>query len=113
MEAGAMQTLYERLLPVFSKKQLMENVPMSRYTTLHLGGPAQLLCEPDGPEQLSAAFQAARELDVPVTLIGNGSNLLVKDGGIRGLVVHLGERFSEVSDPAPLHFQGHGGPGHP
>ena len=102
MEAGAMQTLYERLLPVFSKKQLMENVPMSRYTTLHLGGPAQLLCEPDGPEQLSAAFQAARELDVPVTLIGNGSNLLVKDGGIRGLVVHLGERFSEVSDPAPL-----------
>ena len=40
MEAGAMQTLYERLLPVFSKKQLMENVPMSRYTTLHLGGPA-------------------------------------------------------------------------
>ena len=75
---------------------------MSRYTTLHLGGPAQLLCEPDGPEQLSAAFQAARELDVPVTLIGNGSNLLVKDGGIRGLVVHLGERFSEVSDPAPL-----------
>lgn len=102
MEAGAMQTLYERLLPVFSKKQLMENVPMSRYTTLHLGGPAQLLCEPDGPEQFSAAFQAARELDVPVTLIGNGSNLLVKDGGIRGLVVHLGERFSEVSDPAPL-----------
>ena len=102
MEAGAMQTLYERLLPVFSKKQLMENVPMSRYTTLHLGGPAQLLCEPDGPEQLSAAFQAARELDVPVTLIGNGSNLLVKDGGIRGLVIHLGERFSEVSDPAPL-----------
>ena len=60
METGAMQALYERLLPLFSKKQLMENVPMSRYTTLHLGGPAQLLCEPDGPEQLSAAFQAAR-----------------------------------------------------
>ena len=46
METGAMQALYERLLPLFSKKQLMENVPMSRYTTLHLGGPAQLLCEP-------------------------------------------------------------------
>lgn len=102
METGAMQALYERLLPLFSKKQLMENVPMSRYTTLHLGGPAQLLCEPDGPEQLSAAFQAARELNVPVTLIGNGSNLLVKDGGIRGLVIHMGERFSEVSEPAPL-----------
>lgn len=48
METGAMQALYERLLPLFSKKQLMENVPMSRYSTLHLGGPASFCASRTG-----------------------------------------------------------------
>ena len=53
-------------------------------------------------EEVSAAFAAARSLDVPVTLVGNGSNLLVRDGGVRGLVIHIGDEFSAVSDPVPL-----------
>ena len=83
-------------------RQIIENAPMSRYTTLRLGGPADVLCEVGSAEELSAALAAARSLDVPVTLVGNGSNLLVRDGGVRGLVIHIGDAFSAVSDPVPL-----------
>ncbi len=102
MDAATCDQLTERLRESFSKKQLMENAPMSRYTTLRLGGPADLLCEITSVEQLSAALSAAGELGVAVTVVGNGSNLLVRDGGIRGLVIHLGDGFSEISDPVPL-----------
>lgn len=65
------------------------NAPMARYTTLHLGGPADLLACPDKPEQVQLLLKEAHALDVPTIIIGNGSNLLVKDGGIRGLVIRL------------------------
>lgn len=102
MDAAARQRLLEALRRDFSKKQLSELAPMSRYTTLRLGGPADVLAEPATVEQLRAALLAAKEQQAPVTLIGNGSNLLVRDGGIRGLVIRLAENFSEVSDPVPL-----------
>ncbi len=62
---------------------------MARYTTLHLGGPADLLASPDQPEQVPLLLTEAHRAGVPVTIIGNGSNLLVKDGGIRGLVIRM------------------------
>lgn len=69
--------------------KLIRSAPMAQYTTLRLGGPADMLAEPATPQQLTALLQAAHDLDVPVTLIGHGSNLLVKDGGIRGLVIRI------------------------
>ena len=62
---------------------------MARYTTLHLGGPADLLATPREPEELQLLLEEARRLAVPLTLMGQGSNMLVKDGGIRGLVVRI------------------------
>lgn len=102
MEQEALSRLMEKLQKAFGKKQLFETVPMSRYTTLHLGGPAQLLCEPSSTEQIALALTAAAEEQAPVTILGNGSNMLVKDGGLRGLVIHLGDAFSQISDPVPL-----------
>ena len=100
------QTVREQLLKTLGesmpKKQVMEFAPMSRYTTLKLGGPAEVLCEVTSAEEICAALAAANGLDVPVTLLGNGSNLLVKDGGIRGLVIHIGDGFNQISDPIPL-----------
>ena len=61
------------------------NAPMARYTTLHLGGPADLLACPDKPEQVQLLLKEAHALDVPTIIIGNGSNLLVKDGGIQAV----------------------------
>ena len=78
-----------RLQTADATLRLMRNAPMARYTTLHLGGPASLLACPDKPEQVQLLLKEAHALDVPVIIIGNGSNLLVKDGGIRGLVIRL------------------------
>lgn len=71
---------------------------MARYTTLHLGGPADLLATPREPEELQLLLEEARRLAVPLTLMGQGSNMLVRDGGIRGLVVRIasGMRGVEV-----------------
>lgn len=69
--------------------KMIAMAPMAQYTTLRLGGPADLLAEPGSPQQLQQLLKEAHELDIPVTLMGHGSNLLVKDGGIRGLVIRL------------------------
>lgn len=63
------------------------NVPMSRYTTWRIGGPADLLVVPRSVEELETAVHWAGEEGLPVTVVGAGSNLLVLDGGIRGLVI--------------------------
>ena len=102
MMAQRLENVYRVLREVFTPQQLERSVPMSRYTTLRLGGPADLLASPASVEQLSRALKAAREEELPVTIIGNGSNLLVRDGGIRGLVIRLGEGFGAVTEPTPL-----------
>ena len=74
--------------------RVLENAPMSRYTTFRVGGPADVLFLPASVEELQTALAAAKAQGIPVCLIGNGSNLIVRDGGIRGLVIVLGEPFS-------------------
>ena len=76
--------------------RVLENAPMSRYTTFRVGGPADVLFVPASVEELQEALAAAKAKGIPVCLIGNGSNLIVRDGGIRGLVIALGEPFSEL-----------------
>jgi UDP-N-acetylmuramate dehydrogenase len=61
--------------------------PMSRYTTFRIGGPADFLVTAVNAEQVQAANEWAARAGVPVTVVGGGSNLLVGDGGIRGLVL--------------------------
>mgnify|MGYP005847934457 CR=1 FL=1 len=61
--------------------------PMSRRTTFRIGGPADAVVEPGTRESLAALLYAARSAGLPVFLLGGGANLLVRDGGIRGLVV--------------------------
>lgn len=102
MADSTREKLLNALKQTLPKKQITEDAPMSRLTTLRLGGPADVLVQPASVEQIALAFQAAEEAGAPVTIVGNGSNLLVRDGGIRGLVLQLGDNFSEVSDPVPL-----------
>jgi UDP-N-acetylmuramate dehydrogenase len=58
-------------------------------TTKKVGGPAEFFVEPRTPEELAAVFAAARECDLPVRYLGSGANLLVRDPGVRGAVIHL------------------------
>ncbi len=81
--------LESRLRKADGQLSLVRNALMARYTTLHLGGPADLLACPTTPSQVQLLLKAAYELDVPAIIIGNGSNLLVRDGGVRGLVIRM------------------------
>lgn len=63
--------------------------PLARHTSLRIGGPADALVCPDSEAQLNTLLQWARETRTPYFVIGAGTNLLVRDGGIRGLVIHL------------------------
>lgn len=65
------------------------NVPMAALTTLKLGGPADLVLEPENEIQTAKILKAAACEHVPVLPVGRGSNLLVKDGGIRGCVLSM------------------------
>ncbi len=79
--------------------RLTPDAPIGPLTWFRVGGPAEVLFRPADAEDL-AAFLAALPRDVPVTTIGVGSNLLVRDGGIRGVVVRLGRGFAEIkADP--------------
>lgn len=69
---------------------------MSRYTTFRVGGPADIMIQPSSAEEVAAALKTAKEMNVPSFVMGNGSNLLVRDGGIEGVVVLLGERMSDI-----------------
>lgn len=67
--------------------------PMKNYTSFHIGGNADCIIFPETEEQLSNAVRLIRQLNLPITFLGRGSNLLVRDGGIRGVVVQLGSDF--------------------
>ena len=72
------------------------NADLSGKSWFRTGGPAEVLFEPEDAEDLQL-FLAERPSDVPVTVIGFGSNLLVRDGGIDGVVVVLGDAFTNVA----------------
>jgi len=76
--------------------EFVKNFPMAHLTSLGVGGPAELLCRPRSVADIQEALRYAREHQLPVTVIGYGSNLLVTDKGIRGLVIQLAEHFAQA-----------------
>lgn len=71
--------------------------PLAKRTTLRVGGPAEIYVEPADEAELATVLRFCREHDVPFFLLGRGSNLLIRDGGIRGVVIHLGApAFSQI-----------------
>ncbi len=71
--------------------------PMAKHTTFKIGGPADLLVYAGSFSQLRGILTACRENQVPVQLLGNGSNILVSDKGIRGVVVQLAGDFNRIT----------------
>ena len=70
--------------------------PLKRYTAWKIGGPADALLEPKTVDDLISATEKARAHDVPVTILGGGTNVLVRDGGIRGLTIRLAKSLRDV-----------------
>jgi UDP-N-acetylmuramate dehydrogenase len=73
-----------------------EGEPLSRHTTWKVGGPADLLVYPKNERELEETMRVIRRHQLPWTVIGRGSNLLVRDGGIRGVVIKLDEGFTHL-----------------
>lgn len=88
------QTLLDRLPKV--RGRYAANVPLGPITWFRVGGPAEVMFRPADEDDL-AQFLAGKPDDVPVTVLGVGSNLLVRDGGVPGVVVRLGRGFAVIA----------------
>lgn len=91
-----MERLEKLLRERCPEMELRVNELMSKHTTFRIGGPAALMALPGNTAQVRAVLDIARELDIEPFFLGNGSNLLVADGGYRGFVVKLAGEFEEI-----------------
>ena len=72
---------------ILGKENVKYNEPMSKHTSFRVGGNADIFAMVDSEEKLIKVIGMAKNTSMPITIVGNGTNLLVKDGGIRGLVI--------------------------
>ncbi len=91
------EDFYTQLQKIVAADRLLLNEPMSKHTTFRIGGPADYLVLPASAREVSAVLIVAREYGMPVTILGNGSNVLVLDKGIRGLVLKFGATMGRIS----------------
>lgn len=75
---------------------VLTRVPLSRHTSIRVGGPADVLIYPAGREELLDIIRFGKRHDIPYFIMGAGSNLVVKDGGIRGMVIKLTRGFNKM-----------------
>lgn len=80
----------------FAPERIIPRASMAQYTTFRVGGVADVLVNIASADEIPVALSAAKKADVPVTIIGCGSNLLVRDGGIRGLVLRISSAMSAI-----------------
>src|SRR5436190_18163069 len=92
------QEAFAELASKFSPATLWRaDEPLARRTTFRVGGPADFFVEPGSEPDLAQVVKFSRENDWPFMILGRGSNLLVRDGGIRGIVIGLGHPyFSQI-----------------
>lgn len=84
------QKFIEELQGIAGEENVRQKEPMSKHTTFRVGGPADVMVSPKG-EALSQVIRLCTQHKVPYYIVGNGSNLLVGDGGIRGVVIEMGK----------------------
>lgn len=73
---------------------IMFDEPMSKHTTFKVGGPAECYIKIDNIQDLRQILKLSKQKNIPVTILGNGSNVLVLDGGIKGIVLNI--RFNKI-----------------
>lgn len=76
---------------IYGDDKIKLNVEMKDYVHFRVGGPADILVTPDNKGQVLETIKICKENNIPFYVVGNGSNLLVRDGGIRGVVIKLGD----------------------
>ena len=87
---------YDKLDEIVGKDKIKYNEKMSKYTTMRVGGPCDCIVFPDEISKIKEVIDFCKNENITFFVIGNGSNLLVKDEGIHGVVIKLGHRFSKI-----------------
>ncbi len=86
----------EDLKIILGKENVLENEPMSKHTTFRTGGNADVLVTPSSVDGIKAVLEYVNDKNIPYYIIGNGSNLIVKDRGFRGVIIQLYKNFSNI-----------------
>lgn len=97
---------FEKLQRKIKKGSLKIDEPLCKYTMTKLGGLADLLVIPTTIEEAEATVRFAYANKVPLMLLGNGSNMVVRDGGVRGIVLHLSKLNNIKIDGTSVHAEG-------
>jgi UDP-N-acetylmuramate dehydrogenase len=95
-----MEKLMTDFAAEFAEKSLgsvRSNAPMTEYTSWQIGGVADWLVEPCSADGVLATLDFCAENEIPLTIIGRGTNLLVSDNGIAGVVLRIGEKMSKIT----------------
>lgn len=79
--------------------------PLNKYTKTKLGGAADVLCIPGTVEEMQSVVEYAFKSEIPLLLLGNGSNMVVRDGGVRGIVLHMSKLDKIVIDGTKVHAE--------
>ena len=82
-----MLDIYNELLKFIDKDKILKDEPMALHTSFKIGGKADFLVKPSTEDEIISILKFSKENDIPVFILGNGSNILVRDGGIRGITI--------------------------
>lgn len=81
------QEVFNNLKEILKKSEVFIDEPMKKHTTFRIGGMADIYIKAKSVEDVKSIAKFAKQYNVPLTIIGNGSNILVGDNGIRGIVL--------------------------
>ena len=88
--------IVDDLIKIVGSENVCQNEPMSKHTTFRIGGNADFFVTPNTTESLEAVINYVKSNNIPYYVIGNGSNLLVKDSGFRGVIIQLYKKFANI-----------------
>ncbi|MBQ3185471.1 MAG: UDP-N-acetylmuramate dehydrogenase [Firmicutes bacterium] len=91
-----LKEIKDLLIGKIDEEYIIENVPMAEHSSFKAGGNADLMVLPQSIDQLKEVLQILAGCDYPYMILGNGSNILVRDGGYRGIMVKMGSAFDDV-----------------
>ena len=96
MDLQSNQEFVDEIRSRMAPEHILLNEPMKNHTTFRIGGPADCLILPASMEDVAFVFQCLKRYDIPFVILGNGSNVLVLDKGIRGVVIKFNSPISAI-----------------
>ncbi len=88
--------LYKHFKELDFGGEILLDEPMKNHTSFKIGGPADIMIIPKGEEEIIESIKFCRDNNIKYFIMGNGTNLLVKDSGIRGVVIKIGNGFNHI-----------------